>query len=455
MKKTLVALAALAATGAFAQTSVQITGAVDAGYKTISHDKNATAEWKGIGGNNVATSNITFKGVDDIGGGLKGIFLYEIDPTVERNTTLNQSATNLGQTYTGASAVNSEAYVGLQSASVGELKLGTPNSPAMTGFNANAHPFGTAMGGGWSSGFGRLGTAPISGMNQYLGGPSSAGRIVRSEKAAVYTSPVFNGFNAQIEYSAKNANGGYTSNDNGLLGLAANYDQGPLKGSFYTGKVSAGATSAAGTASGYYANPLTCYQTGGTTAINGTSGAVDCKANYSNAVQGGALAANESVKFNMLSGNYTVGNTTVYAGYTTTKGTQAAAAAVATSSTTTPAYVPEDSKSWNIAAKQVVGQFDFLGNYVVRKSNVAKADVFKAATTSLPSDADYNNTQKLLGLGVNYNFSKLTQAYFRYERITGLNAAAASAAASTGTPAVSAFGGATQTTTAVGLKTVF
>ena len=381
-----------------------ISGSIDAGYKAVSNSKNDTAKWNGIGGNNTSTSNITFKGVEDLGGGMKASFLYEVDPTVDRSTTLNQSTTNLGQAYTGSSAVNGEQYVGLEGA-FGTVKLGSPNSPALTA-GTTSQPFGTALGGGFSAGFGRLGTATVSGLNQYVGGPSSGGRIIRSEKAAVYTTPSFNGFNAQVEYSAKNANGAYTSNDIGLLGLAANYNNGPLNVAFYNGKASAGAITAAGTGSAF-----------GTVTAN-------------------SLVANQSVKWNILGANYTLGAATVYAGYTTTK-----------TSDGQTATASEDSKSWNIAGKYVMGNFDFLANYLVRKSNLSSTNAAGADITG------YTPEQKLIGLGVNYNLSKRTNLYVRYEQITGLNAKAATG--TNGAPDVAAYSDGTQKTTAIGIKHTF
>lgn len=399
----LAALATLAATGAFAQSSVSISGSIEAGYKSVSNDKNATAKWSGVGANNVSTSNITFRGTDDLGAGMKGYFLAEVDPTVDRNTTLNQATTNLGQTYTSASAINGEIYAALAGA-FGDVKLGTPNSPGLIA-GVTSQPFGTALGGGYSSGFGRLGTAAASGMNQYVGGPASGGRIIRSEKAGVYTTPTFSGFNAQIEYSGKNANGAYTSNDNGLLGLAANYNNGPLNAIFYSGKASAGSVAAAGTGSAY-----------GTVAAN-------------------ALAANASTKWNIAGANYNLGAATVYAGYSTTK-TDGQSAATS-----------EDSKSWNLAGKYVIGQFDLLANYLERKSNLS-------ATNAVGQDvAGYTPKQTLVGLGVNYNLSKLTSLYVRYEQIGGLNAK--DAASSNGAPAVTGYSNGTLKTTAIGVKVGF
>ena len=78
MKKTLVALAALAATGAFAQSTVSIWGAVDASYNYASADLAAGNQTKSFMGNSqLGSSKLGFSGLEDLGGGLKAKFWLE------------------------------------------------------------------------------------------------------------------------------------------------------------------------------------------------------------------------------------------------------------------------------------------------------------------------------------------------------------------------------------------
>ncbi len=78
MKKTLVAIAALAATSAFAQSSVTIYGAIDAGYsdttKTIAGVKNGQ---QAVSFSNMSSTRFGFKGTEDIGQGMKANFVIE------------------------------------------------------------------------------------------------------------------------------------------------------------------------------------------------------------------------------------------------------------------------------------------------------------------------------------------------------------------------------------------
>ena len=431
MKKTLVALAAVSAVSAFAQSAVTISGVYDVGYQSVNVDKNPTARYAGILNNGVSTSAFFFKGTEDLGGGVKAMFSSELDFNAQISNTANQSSTTAsyaGAIYNGT-PFNGEQFVGLEGG-FGTLKIGTPNSPALDVSSAS-QPFGTALGSGYSSSFGRLGTSKVSGLIQYVGAEGSTGRIIRSEKAAVYSSPVINGVSAQIEYSAQNSNGAWTSNDNGVFGAGLKYNNGPLNANWFTEKASAGGVAAAGSAS-------VLGLAGGTAnAVAGTAPAFISVPQYTVS----NLPANASVTWNLAAANYTQGATTYYVGLTTTK-----TDGVAT------AKVVEDNKSYNVGIKYVMGNIDLLGNYLVRKSNLTETQ-FGSSTT----DASYAPTAKLLGLGVNYNLSKNTSFYGRYEKISGLNATSTvtTTVASNGVDSVQNYGNAQSTKTMVGVRMAF
>ena len=65
MKKTLIALAALAATGAFAQSSATISGSINYGISTSTAKVHGYGAWKGD------RNHLTFTAVEDMGGGMK------------------------------------------------------------------------------------------------------------------------------------------------------------------------------------------------------------------------------------------------------------------------------------------------------------------------------------------------------------------------------------------------
>jgi len=426
MKKTLVAMAALAATGAYAQSGVSLTGVVDVGYAVTNVDLVPTSKFGGLATNGVSTTAFFFKGVEDLGGGLKASFTAELDwaPTQSNSANLNSSTSSLGGiVYTGT-PFNGEQFVGLEGG-FGVLKLGTPNSPALI-LNAMSQPFGTALGGGFSSSFGRLGTNTTSGYNQYVGAEGSTGRIIRSEKAAVYSTPeIVPGLKAHIEYSAANTNGAYVANDNGVLGTTLQYANGPLNAAYMTNKVSSGSIAAAGTAAW--------------TSLAGTGTTVNSTISSYTA---NVLSTNASVTYNMAAANYTVGNTTIYGGFTTTK----------TDGITTNKAL-EDSKSQNIAVKYVMGNIDLMANYLTRKSNLTEAQVLAVTSGTI---SNYTPTAKMIGLGANYNLSKNTSYYVRVEKISGLNGGSSTATtASAGIAPVVSYGNATSTKSMVGIRMAF
>lgn len=97
MKKTLVALAALAAsTAAFAQSapasSVTLYGVIDASVTNV--NKSAVGSFTGVTGSNVASSLWGMRGSENLGGGLRAVFNVEadLDPT---NGTFDGTASGI------------------------------------------------------------------------------------------------------------------------------------------------------------------------------------------------------------------------------------------------------------------------------------------------------------------------------------------------------------------------
>jgi predicted porin len=107
MKKSLIALAVLAASGAaFAQSTVTIYGVADV---VIHKDKGVSTTMTSGG---VSSSRLGFKGTEDLGGGLKANFKFE-----QGINLTNGAAGNFGR----------EAWVGL-SGGFGEVQLGNSYS---------------------------------------------------------------------------------------------------------------------------------------------------------------------------------------------------------------------------------------------------------------------------------------------------------------------------------------
>ena len=381
MKKTLIALAALAATSVFAQSSVSIVGFVDTGFKSTTGDNTVAGvnpKKSEIALNGTGTTAIHFRGVEDLGGGMKALFQAEIDWNPVQSSTLNGSATapTPSQYYSGT-PFNGEQFLGL-SGGFGSVKLGTPNSAALE-TNAVAQPFGTALGGGYSNTVARLGTSGNYGINQFVGGSTSANRVIRHEKTARYDTPEFSGFKASVEYAFGNSNVApvapavaSASDSNKYQAIGLKYNNGPLNVMFSNTKASNnGAYSAAGSVAAV-----------GTIALNN-------------------LLPGETITHNFLAANYTFGPATVYAGYTTSKN-NATSVLVPTSAATSAAFTggaKENAVSYNIAGKYVISStISLMANYI-------------RVNDKTPLNADAN----IFGLGADYRLSARTALYARYE----------------------------------------
>lgn len=130
MKKTLIALAALAATGAFAQSTVEIYGrahvAYDFKYQTTNGTTAGTTTASNLANRNRVAddgSRIGFRIREDLGGGLSAFSVIETGINLDTATNNGQSgAANSGSGFFGTR----EAHVGVGNSSV-ELRLGRQN----------------------------------------------------------------------------------------------------------------------------------------------------------------------------------------------------------------------------------------------------------------------------------------------------------------------------------------
>jgi predicted porin len=216
MKKTLIALAAVAATGAFAQSSVTLSGTMDATLRaTSTTSSTGTSNNSKLGQNGSGTTGITFSGTEDLGGGLKALFLYEMDfdMTVSGN---NRNGTVAGSTTTNSTAVvgpvgGGQSYVGL-SGGFGTLKLGVPNAPSLTVQGARS-PFGTKDGGRAGVYSGLMGTS-----------------VTRLDNSINYTTPTFAGFNASLSHTPGQSDASLDAGSEGgtISDLGVFYNNGPL-----------------------------------------------------------------------------------------------------------------------------------------------------------------------------------------------------------------------------------
>ena len=186
MKKSLVALAALAATSAFAQFSID--GVMDAGIGSINYKGTSVS---GVYNNGSSTSQINFRGTHDLGGGMKADFRVETDWNTVTNSG-NTGAKNADNSVAAASSFgNGEIRTGLAT-SFGRFDLGAVNYTTLDATLAG-QPFGTAIG----SGFRTLYVNDARGTS-----------AVRADNALKYTSPAFNGLSLTLYNSNKQTKSG-------------------------------------------------------------------------------------------------------------------------------------------------------------------------------------------------------------------------------------------------------
>lgn len=170
MKKTLIAMAALAATGvAFAQSSVTLYGVADA---SLAKSTGKSAAVSANGTMNNGSSRLGVRGTEDLGGGLKASFNFE-------------QAVSLGNGATDANTFQRAAWMNL-SGGFGNLRLGRTLNPT---FFARAawELTGTANYSNVASQFG------------YLGGS-------RNNAQVAYTTPSMGGVTATLGYVFKGNN---------------------------------------------------------------------------------------------------------------------------------------------------------------------------------------------------------------------------------------------------------
>ena len=173
---------------------VQIDGVMDAGFQAIDYKGHKV---NGFNGNGSTTSQINFRGVSDLGGGLKADFRVENDWNTVSNKantgnvpTVSAVTTNGVTSYPTAGGAasswgNGEIRTGL-SGGFGKVQFGAINNNTLIA-NLTGQPFGTAIGSAHNT----------------LIKSSVDGATVRADNSAQYNTPVFYGFSGSYLQSNK------------------------------------------------------------------------------------------------------------------------------------------------------------------------------------------------------------------------------------------------------------
>ena len=228
MKKSLIALAVLAAAGAAsAQSSVTLFGVVDA---TVAFGRGNVSDKTQLTSSGYNSSRIGFRGTEDLGGGMSASFWLEAGINNDNGsgaaTNTNNQATGgaITTTATGASAglstngtqgltFNRRSTVSL-AGGFGELRLGRDYSPQFWNLTV-FDPFGT-------NGVGTTQT-----LNSIITGVTA----VRASNAIGYFLPGnLGGFYGQFQYymGENNQTGVATEDDGNGMGLRVGFANGPF-----------------------------------------------------------------------------------------------------------------------------------------------------------------------------------------------------------------------------------
>lgn len=221
MKKSLVALAALAVVGvASAQSSVTLFGVVDATWAHGSGSGAGSSSKTQLTHSGLTTSRLGFRGTEDLGGGMSASFWLEaavINDNGEGGATnVNNQVTGIGAASAGRTGLtfNRRSTVSL-AGNWGELRLGrdyTPHFWTLTEFD----PFGT------------LGVGGTLTLAATIGGPTS----VRASNSVGYLTPGnLGGFSGWIQHyrGENNQTGAATQDDGTGTSLRVGYAAGPAK----------------------------------------------------------------------------------------------------------------------------------------------------------------------------------------------------------------------------------
>jgi predicted porin len=229
MKRSLIALAALAVVGAAsAQSSVTMFGVVDA---TLAFGNGDTSNKTQLTNSGYNSSRFGVRGVEDLGGGLKASFHLEAglqnDNGASAATSTNNNATGgalAGMNGSQGLTFNRTSVVSLLG-SFGEFRLGRDYTPQFWSFTV-FDPFGTN------------GVGTTQALNSSAGGFT----IVRASNSIGWKSPNWGGFGIWAQtYLGENASSAASQAGDGAA-IRLSYANGPFSVALATSKTTTGAT---------------------------------------------------------------------------------------------------------------------------------------------------------------------------------------------------------------------
>jgi predicted porin len=396
MKKTLVALAALAATSAFAQSTVTLYGTMDAGYSDMSREVTkqdgtlGTKEGsKAFSFSNITSSRFGFKGTEDLGGGVKANFVIESGISGNRLSGYGQPAIST-TTYQGVTASGTT----LDATTIGNREL-----------NATVQFGSTTVGAGYG------GTAVRSQVLAFdpNGGTNLIGNLLTND--ATLSSNRATGAGVRQQFGAFGVGAAIASNVSTLTDKAdvktgtgytlnLDYNQGPMAFAVTTQKTKT-------TANAANSSKLMCGTTAAgavtlTAIADGANGS--CNSGTTVAVSGSAatLASAKETTVNLVGASYDLGAAKLFAQY----------AAIKTDDTAQLDAAGEGKRSaYTIGAQVPAGKWVAFGSYSKGKKDEVSSGIKINNGAVAAGKASTSRDMTGYTLGAKYNMSKRTFAY--------------------------------------------
>jgi predicted porin len=371
MKKTLVAIAALSAMSAFAQSSVTMYGIVDGGYsatsRTISGTKTTTA---GVGSSAQSSSRLGVKGSEDLGNGMKAEFVGEFGLKVT-DASFSGSSNDVNSATFDNRQTNATLSGGFGSVTVGRQYTAT--HAVIAGSDAGS---GNNVIGGTTYVAGNSTTdykaTPFYGNNGYS---------VRSSNGIGYTTPSFNGFKAGV---------GITKNDKTDNGVDTNTDAHSMALSYANGPLAVAASY-----TDIHAALTTASTVSGTGLSLGLMGMVSNEA---------SKKVDVHQKETAFGGTYALSSAKLFANYLKTENTGSVGGTAFTNAPKRTAY----ELGIQAPVSGTVSVFAKLGK---GKTNLTNAGATATGGTGMAAASADSFNFSSYQLGANYAFSKRTNAY--------------------------------------------
>jgi len=431
MKKSLVALAALAATSAFAQSSVTLYGVADIGFSTKQIEGNTgimQQKQTGVSDGGFAGNRIGFRGTEDLGGGKTAGFVIEqgISPTngalfgvrtASAGLQLDGLAASTGRFDQGTAGgysqgTNRQSFVSIKDNGLGEARIG--------------YQYTTLYEISTLDGYTQTSEGVYGGAQSHTFGQGAAGGT--RANGVTYISPRMNNFGLSIqsgsaggrentEFAASNTANGTTQERNKRFSFKLDYAAGPWKAAYGSTSFQqtlsargAAATSVSSAATASSASAVSQYAANSTNCTTGSTAACSNPITLFNVY--GALTAfgaasvgatSYDTKLNQIAGSYDAGNWKV--GYTRNSGTMTVVGAQASFGTAPSSASGNKSGNYDFSSQAVSGLYK-MGAYSFT-AGMGTAKLTNDAEAAGVVSQDYKQKQ----IGAMYDFSKRTKVY--------------------------------------------